>query len=219
MLSLLLGRDARFFCDSALSFLLDSNARLSFGSTARLFSLALSLLLGREAGFLLGSTARLFGLALSFLLGRKAGLFFVGSAARLFGLTLGFLLSREAGFRLGSTESLLLRLEALALFVRSLERRPILARTDVFGGAVRALAPSRPPQCAHHDDHDRGCERETEPTDDQKHLHDWGRSPPSCLPTVVHFPSRPRRVLSPVSQGTPAHARWPQPGGQPSDTW
>jgi hypothetical protein len=201
-------RDARLFCGPAarllgfaLTFPLGGKTRCLFSSTqavrvstAHLFDLEETLLLGSGARFFFAS-------ALRFLLDRNAGCLF-GSMARFSCLALSVRLSCDAGLMIRPPETLLVRCKTQGLFVPSVDGHLLSARVHALG-VVPALdlALPRPPQRTHHDNHDRRCERETEPTDEQKHLHVRGRSPLSCPATGVHSSSRPQRALSPVPQG------------------
>jgi hypothetical protein len=122
----------------------------------------------RETGFLCDSAA-------GFVLGPALRFFLRRNASFLFSALPSFLLVRQTGFLLSSVLCLLLPLDALGFCGPLLERLCILAKSGVpaVDAEARALDPSRSPQRAHDDYRDRRCERKTEHTDDQKHLHDW----------------------------------------------
>jgi hypothetical protein len=121
-----------------------------FGVGARLLGLALGFAFSGSTGLPFGAAA----LALDFLL---------GSDACCFGMALDLSLGGDAHF-LFSQAACLLSLSGSARLVGLTLGFP-LGRSASFLFSAAA-------HHTHHDDHDRGCERETDATDDKKLLHD-----------------------------------------------
>jgi len=186
-----LGRDASFLLDTmslhcgacvrfglALRLALRRFASLFVGATLGVFGLAAPRLpLCRNASFLLGATRFLIGLTLPLCLRCRTRLF-IGATLRFLGRTslrllfgLALPLRRGAGCQLGAV---------LGFFCLAVLRLPLGCSTGLALGASAARA--------HDDPNDRGCERKTNPADDEKHLHDWGSTPPFCTPTAGHLP-------------------------------
>jgi hypothetical protein len=117
----------------------------------------LTLLLRCGASLFVGLSLRILsGAALRFLLGRDAS-YLLGSTHFLFGLTL--LLRCGASLFIGL---------ALRFLGGAAPRLSLCRNASFFSAASRA----------HDNPNDRGCERKTNPADDEKHLHDRGSSPP-----------------------------------------
>jgi hypothetical protein len=154
-------------------FSLDRSLCLLLNSPRCLPRRAPRFLLHRRASFFFSGGSCLFGLRLLLCRGTSV---LLGAAARLFGMTLRIPLRRSVSFFL---------CEALCLFGLAALHLSLLSACVSFGSPTRFLDPAlglslscgaglvigASPR-AHHDRHDRGCERETNSGDDEKHLHE-----------------------------------------------
>ncbi len=158
----------------ALGFPLRSNTRCLFSSTEASFLIVSTHLLHVKESHLLGSGSRFFfASALCSLLDRKTGRLF-RPMARVAGVAQSLrMMSCEAVLQIRSTKSVLARPNTHGLVRRSLAGHLVSTSPGAVGAVpARYLGVSRPPECTHNDEQDRQCERETDPTDDQKHLQD-----------------------------------------------